>query len=396
MVLACTRNNGACRLATMAQLAATLLMTIVRAVLRRGISARPATFKLTSGFELEWLALAMENPKNDRIFGTKYSQLTKEDIQNMPERVLGVVAVNHHWKSPEQDSQQKNGRPLPSRNSSLMSLLRLRKRSRSSQPALAPQTPKVPDVDRVIRIRQRLGQLVQWTGPASDAAVATANAIEATMDILFPAPGEAFQWLVSFYCGIKTRDNQLHKEGEQEIQLSLRRHRDMPKWTMDVSRIEAILSFWLQLGRLSEPEDRLAAHDQEKNTLSRTEWLRRRPRKQNIRFLGRDNVHLRRDIRWWAPDVTMAIWEVRGIRPSPSHEAPSKSKDSVDTIDYNRITGNPTPLRCTTSNSLIPMALELDYKIVELDMFGAATTTVDGRVSDISGGKASRAGISDC
>ncbi|KAI5841652.1 hypothetical protein BZA05DRAFT_360362, partial [Tricharina praecox] len=42
--------------ASTAQLAATILMTVVRALLRREITTRPAAVKLEKGFELEWLA----------------------------------------------------------------------------------------------------------------------------------------------------------------------------------------------------------------------------------------------------------------------------------------------------------------------------------------------------
>jgi hypothetical protein len=41
---------------TIAQLSATLLMTILRAILRRGLTATPEVFPIPSEYELDWLA----------------------------------------------------------------------------------------------------------------------------------------------------------------------------------------------------------------------------------------------------------------------------------------------------------------------------------------------------
>jgi len=52
-----------CRSASTAQLAATILMTAVRAFLCRGMARRPSSAKLSSEFELEWLATELRDTR---------------------------------------------------------------------------------------------------------------------------------------------------------------------------------------------------------------------------------------------------------------------------------------------------------------------------------------------
>jgi hypothetical protein len=136
----------------MAQLAATGIMALLRAVIRRGIFARPTAIKLKEHFELDWLARA---------------------ILGKPEDLSPSTAPK---SNPERAQQKTEFELKPS--------FRV---VTGGDPI--PEPGKFDETMPLIRNRQSLGRLSHWKDPVSRPAVATASAIEIVMNTLF-ADGE--------------------------------------------------------------------------------------------------------------------------------------------------------------------------------------------------------------
>ena len=64
-------------------------MTIVRALLRRGMAKRPSSVKLANEFELEWLATELANHKGN--FGSHFSKPQERHTEDHSWRAFRVV-----------------------------------------------------------------------------------------------------------------------------------------------------------------------------------------------------------------------------------------------------------------------------------------------------------------
>ncbi|KAF8242056.1 hypothetical protein K440DRAFT_169917 [Wilcoxina mikolae CBS 423.85] len=284
-------------LATMAQLAATGIMTIVRAVIRRGISSRPHAVKLEEGFELDWLARAvLKDPKS---FGPQYD----------------------NPKANSKPTQNRSGEPVLSASTPGLSSIPKNQSNRGLiiklEPSLRvitggnPVRDILPDLQEsyktmsLIKTREHLGRLSQWKSPASEPAVAVANAIEVVMNTLFTEEDEnslnelthhedgsfTFTWFMDVQ--FRGPNGQIDDEHDGQVCLSVKKKHGSKKWLVIAEEIEALLSLWLQHAEEAEENDRNQSAGKADD-----DWLRRKPQQKNMRFLGPDTVALRRDLQW--------------------------------------------------------------------------------------------------
>lgn len=244
-------SNWSCAIA---QLIAVFFMTILRAVVRRGLIEGPANEKLPDQYEMDWLALQL--------------------------------AASHEFLNNFGEPPHPN-HPVP------LWRITLQK----------PNHEVLGKGHRAVKIRQRLGQLTKWPGSASKEAITIANAIEIVMNKLessIPRQGH-FKWSVNVNVG-KNRGTESKKEVEsvENIDFTVTWESKNEMWRADATEIEAALSlwnyhFWRQYNNL-ETLQRESNH---------RDWLRpaeSRLASQCHRVLGQNTDALGQDVAWWIGD----------------------------------------------------------------------------------------------
>jgi len=297
--------------ATIAQLIATLIMTIVRAWIRRGLAQRPRTDRTPQGHELDWLATRIARHSGD---------LWPED-------------EGGHWLGTGSGGDAVGFRSKRCWRWGLGTgagahLFSFHQRYHASEE------------HEVTRIRERIGQLSNWTGTLSRHAISVANAIEVVMNTLFSREryeGEKrLFWTVQGSAG---------GDPESLIYFSIKQEKN-GRWTASATEIEAVLSMWLYA--IHEFEEEQAQVDKNDSSLKEDpqDWLRRGGtalRKTNLRLLGRKEKGYLRDLRWYAGDAFSAISEVEEILDANSDtvspETCEDSNDRVVIIDQHRVFG---------------------------------------------------------
>ncbi|RYP78372.1 hypothetical protein DL771_000557 [Monosporascus sp. 5C6A] len=253
--------------ASMAQLGAVLLMTVLRAWVRRGLAKPPISQPLPSGYELDWFAMT---------FGDTDKAPWRLDTSNRKEEVI------KDWKI------VTGGGPKTYRK-----LDQPDKDSNASSKA-----------HRVMIIRRDLGRLAQWHGPASAEALALARAIEVTMDALFSDIESPLTWSLSAHYA---------KSNAHSIDFQLKRQNG--KWKALSDEIEAALSLWLcsvDEHEQDQYQQGQGKHATQKKPPEEDAWLRAKgsPAKRSLRLLGSGTRALRRDLGWWIPRDTARVLEI--------------------------------------------------------------------------------------
>jgi len=268
--------------ASIAQLAATFLMTIVRAFVRRGLAKRPHAERVPEEHEMDWLATSIATDPE-----ILWSQDTRIDLPRW--KIVTGGDASACW------SQDRGNQ-------------------------------------KMVKIRQRLGQLSKWKGPASGPSVSVATAIEEVMNSLaLPSLKDDQDFTWSLTSQVDNKDAEiLHLTIKKDIENS---------WTANAAEIEAVLSLWLFHVRDLERSSHHKLGKMNSGTLD-DDWLRAgdpASRKQNIRFLGPDMAPLRRDLRWWTPGAVSNT--LLKVESSQVDSDPACVEFNHHPFEYHRITG---------------------------------------------------------
>jgi hypothetical protein len=240
--------------ASIAQLVCIFLMTIWRAWIRRGLIANPVPKKLREHHEMDWLALRIAKDNN---FWPPDEKTSKDDPDPLAWEILtdyNNIACIGSWEpwNPELHSG-----------------------------SLAEKA------QYALNIRQRLGQLTNWAGPASTLSIAVADSIETVMNILFDhIKHMTFTW------SLKVKIDDI----DRKIYFKVNKNNEM--WEMDATHIEAALSLWLF--HIYETQD------ESKKEEFGNDWLRKDKslKRKIMRLLGPSaSEALRRDIKWWVGNI---------------------------------------------------------------------------------------------
>lgn len=272
--------------ATIAQLTVTLFMTILRAWVRRRLSLHQSFQQVPDQYEMEWLAA--------RVVRNSESLLEEHDTKYKGD-------FSWEWKIDAVDTI--GGKVLWDPNTS----------------------PLLPTKEQMaVRIRERLGYLTRWTGPASKPAISVAVAIESVMKHL--TFGSRLDCTNKLMLLVKTRAGD---ESAGDIYLTLRRQHKFQPWKADSTEIEAFLSFCLY-----------AVDEREKHTKSQNDWLRQEglgSRKHSLRLLGPNENILCRDMEWWMSGNVSSIIQVEEL----SQTGPEELNVLLEhiNIDQHRILG---------------------------------------------------------
>jgi hypothetical protein len=244
--------------ATIAQLVATLVVTALRAWVRRGLSHRPSTQKIPQGYELDWLATRFARNSEDLWRGSKdYGRRNSLDgFWNEKcwdwSVVPGVIVSDHIVREPSEGSE----------------------------------------AHKVVKVREHLGNLCGWVGVAWDPAISVAKAIDVVMNTLFSSSGLlSFAWSMNGEVGGKI----------QRIFFTVTRD-EKSGWKSNAAEIEAALSLWLYTTRGKDHFGQGGAA----------------LRKPNIRLIGPYERFLHRDLSWFAGECLHRVSVVEEVKPTDS------------------------------------------------------------------------------
>ncbi|KAF8535428.1 hypothetical protein BDD12DRAFT_892990 [Trichophaea hybrida] len=178
-----------------------------------------------------------------------------------------------------------------------------------------------------LNIRQRLGQLTNWAGPASTLSIAVADSIEIVLNTLFDhTDHSAFTWSLKVKIGdIDDNHGKIHFKVDKNNGM----------WEMDATHIEAALSLWLS--RIHETQDKSMKEE------SGNDWLRKDKslKRKIMRLLGPGGSEaLRRDIKWWVGDMIYRDDKIKSnegnnVRQSSGFAGPAfRAKSLVNTVGF--------------------------------------------------------------
>lgn len=236
---------------SIAQLGAILLMTAVRAWVRRGLADPPRSLQTRPGYELDWFATTFADiPNSPWIPGAKYKT-----------QAWSIKSLQAQVNEFEEDVPQESS--------------------------------TVSTEHRVVMIRRDLAQLTSWQGPASAEAVSLARSVETTMNTLF-----RYSELSNFTCSLAAHGEVIY----------FRLNPLEGKWNAHADELEAALSMWLfsvdELEKNEEINHQDIVGDKKDDKLLRVKGSPSRP---GLRVLGSYTESLHRDLSWWMPSETARI-----------------------------------------------------------------------------------------
>jgi len=316
--------------ASIAQLGAIVVMTVLRALVHRNLAERPIVWLLYPEHEMDWLAMTL----GDR---------DKAPWQNPPEFYEDNSSKpladdgGWDWRTVAVEDPSINGsiKPLQADDGGV-------ERSRSK-------------AHRVMIMRRELGELARWRGPASAEAIAVARAIGVTMNILdtlFPKSlGRELTW--SLAASLAASHEIFVRES---IAFSVKKHED--KWKADPGEIEAALSLWLY-----------SVYKQEQGGREDNMWLEAEgaPAKRSLRLLGSSTPSLRRDLQWWVPNGAIRLIKVK------THD-PKTHDDKID-VDTHRVVGYMSGSKLDTPQfALMPPGEDASNNVLAVESFSPLKT----------------------
>lgn len=282
---------------SVAQVLATIIMTILRTVVRRGLSECPHCHELPPMHEMDWLATRFADDGDQSAF----------------------------WKGPEQTARSTQGEGVRSESADSQDTTpggfwekgcwrwEIVTGARNS----GYEPPQSRDSDnraqKVVEARKRLGYLTQWPGAYSDKATSITAAIELVMNIpnLFASDKEEFLWSIN----VDLKDVPNAPEATPpKMSIGFKIEKEPSgKWKADLAEIEAVLSLWMfSVSKEEESSSRLDKKDK------KDEFLRsgKASRQQSIRLLGPSTPSSRRDMKWWISGGLSKVLEVDLAEPT--------------------------------------------------------------------------------
>ncbi|TQV91901.1 ankyrin repeat protein [Cordyceps javanica] len=258
---------------SIAQFLAMAIMTILRAVVRRGLVEAPEHERLSKGFELDWLASSLRDSQPEWM-------ARKEDRDRSPEtaQVIGPEAGP--------DSENQNS-------------------SESSQ--------KEELRASILGIRRQLGNFVNWRGPALNQAVLLSKALKVVGSELLGRGKERYEF------------HAFPQENNWKLKFSLE-HKP-GKWEAPPDHIEAAISLWMSFSRTPGV---LAVSDEKQDR-----FRAQRTQRLGLRILGKSSQShvLMRNLQFHIPaNLSASIPEILRVeKKSPVQDEGRSTLEAIST-----------------------------------------------------------------
>jgi hypothetical protein len=284
---------------SIAQLVATLIMTILRAIVRRGMLDRPSAEEVTTDFEMDWLALRIG------LVDQFLVDLSDSKVPICPrcarpedhmhcEELLWEVCPQVAYPPTKELTESKIEESFQKAKTSVI-ITEKEVDSRPGSPKDTKSTKSKNNNDQrkaqtVVDIRKRLRVLTEWPAPPSVYATSVANAIKKVMEFS-NLQLEEFTWNmdVQFQSDASLISGRVKLAVKKEVDKSGQK----TSWKPPEEDIEAILSLWIYRFQVRKKTD-------EKSGGTQLTSDRLSPIKGPFRrVLGPHTPVLERDLAWW-------------------------------------------------------------------------------------------------
>lgn len=267
--------------ASIGQLIATLIMTIIRVSIRRNLAVFPKSFSLHPEHELDWLALTLSSKDDDESCLMSSSSTSEKRTKNGHDVSWQKDTQGRDWV----DALCVDEELLSSKEDHTLMSIAARDVANHQKP---PST-----THKVIQLRRDLGKLADWPGLASQEAISTARAIEIALDELSGTFGNdlrqstgGFSWRMRI--GTNWVDFHVEQSGRN--------------WKALADEVDAALSLWIYHIKCSNLHSE-GAIPESLTVQDDDSWLRTKGKtpKRSLRLLGSSSKRLEQDLRWWIP-----------------------------------------------------------------------------------------------
>lgn len=360
--------------ASISQLGATIVMIIVRALVRRGLSTTPWARQIPKGHEIDWVATRTSNeedrnrllgiPKEDQDQASQSKDGLWNRLLGIPSvawnrllrifrRVLGTSGKNGPWHCPWDDKNEDKFWSRDSYNWKVRTVggcSRYQPLRDGSQPDDLGNKPTPMQLTEPrnksismqhIEARMNLRTSTGWSGPALEQAVRVASAIEAFMNAFFPKDltMEKLVWSMS---------NASSSDASADV-IEFKLTREESGWVADVGEIEAFLSLWLF--SVSEEESQTTGVKVESGKTVVTSGTA--SKNHSLRLLTPNDKSILQCMYWWLGSAVALVREAeipsaeaKGTEPFDL-ELHTPRESAINTVD-----GNPESYsNCQTSSA---------------------------------------------
>jgi len=225
-------SNWSC---SVAQLVATMLTTMIRAIVRRDVTKTPRDIRAPEGYELDYLTLSIVGLGGGFAGDPKFSDTPELSFEFTDGIAMGLNGSKLEFeRKVDLDSLSKSNSESESKSGS----------NPHAQAEVNTQEVPKPDsqAQRAMELRARLARITRWKGPKFEEAVILANSIEAALNVLKPTLEEP----ASVWIDVYTNNNQQYSEKHlQKVAFTLAKtstERGEPEWKVNTEEIEAALS----------------------------------------------------------------------------------------------------------------------------------------------------------
>jgi len=294
--------------ASISQLVAIFLMTVLRAWVRRGLIAEPSAYRVLDGYQMDWLALHMtadpklwmkDGPAEQNLDGSKPGESNTAAMSG------GKFATPSGGTSTKAESIPEwfiiTDPPQYACQGSWI------------KADVHTDTTHNGDAQKTMKIRQRLGYLTRWTGPASIPAISVARAIAMVMEklsITAPPDCQSFSWYLDVrFIGLQDQLQFTVSACEEKCN----------SWVVDATEIESAISLWAFYIQSNEKHELMKDVHSPRNAKGHgnNDWLQEDTllRRQTRRLLGPASEALMMDLRLWVGE---------GVDPVPLNRKDDK------------------------------------------------------------------------
>ncbi|KAF5012140.1 hypothetical protein FDECE_1789 [Fusarium decemcellulare] len=307
---------------SIAQLLAIFLMALIRAAIRRRLGQVPMHCPALAGYELDFLATHIVSyPGIRNLQGVEKDYETSLRDQSPDKLCCWEVSAPDpkqpsafFFESPKIQSRQlgEESSPPHSERNSHRSACEENNGAPHFQPASSQQ---------LLRVRERLGDLCNWTAKSSESALSLVQSIEFFMNTFFPPSlpkrGEhkVAEKLVFLEWPIEaTKLTSAEPSGERDrIVIPIVRKKQSGTWEVDIGKVDAALSLWMasiEAKKLKYTNnDKESRESAQLSDQGRPNWRRNLAghgmKHSFCRIIG-DNLEdevLKRDISWWVDSL---------------------------------------------------------------------------------------------
>lgn len=309
-------------LASITQLAATCIMTFLRAVIRRYLSQPTKSERIDLGFEMEWFVMSLGNldtalwlpklPDQRSVLERVRDRFFRYDLKILIEKFKGLVPRHASHKAGTSVQSKSFTWVILSGKTSTVQWTQGFKKSK------AWRVNNLRNVSGMFQLRRYLGELGNWKGPAYAEALTLSRAIEAILDTFAP-----YLMNVDDKKGCIWNVQVADAGKESEI---IRFHIDWTTegWQVRTDELDSALSLWLYSVDGVKAEAEHGSFPSERGS-----WIRdKKAPHRCVQILGLSTGNLTRDLDWWMPNRLEGILEAKRSQTQQPHQTSQSTDDT--------------------------------------------------------------------